>query len=53
MLALLLHAMFIKKSSYLDDSAHELLMISHTNIEMFDDSAHEFWRMIAQVQHSI
>ncbi len=31
-----------KKQSYLDDSAHELLIIPHTNFEKFDDSAHEF-----------
>ncbi len=36
---------------YLDDSAHELLMIPHTNFEIFDDSAHKFWKMIVQVQH--
>ncbi len=39
----------LSKISYLDDSEHELLMIPHTNFEMFDDSAHEFWRMIVQV----
>ncbi len=32
----------LSKNSYLDDSAHELLMIPHTNFEMFDDSAHEY-----------
>ncbi len=32
----------LSKNSYLDDSAHELLMIQHTNFEMFDDSAHEY-----------
>ncbi len=26
-------------------------MIPHTNFEIFDDSAHKFWRMIAQFQH--
>ncbi len=31
-----------QKNSYLDDSAHELLMIPHTNFEMFDDPAHEY-----------
>ncbi len=36
----------LSKNSYLDDSAHEPLVIPHTNFEMFDDSAHEFWRMI-------
>ncbi len=32
----------LSKNSYLDDSAHELLLIPHTNFEMFDDSAHEY-----------
>ncbi len=32
----------LSKNGYLDDSAHELLMIRHTNFEMFDDSAHEY-----------
>ncbi len=32
----------LSKNSYLDDSGHELLMILHTNFEMFDDSAHEY-----------
>ncbi len=41
----------LSKYSYLDDSAHKRLMIPHTNFEMFDDSAHTFWRMIVQVQH--
>ncbi len=41
-LASLLYATFIKKNSYLDDSAHKLLMILHTNLEIFDDSAHEY-----------
>ncbi len=41
----------LSKNSYLDDSAHKLLMIPHTNFEMFDDSPHKFWRMIMQVQH--
>ncbi len=41
----------LSKNNYLDDSAHKLLMIPHTNFEMFDDSAHKFWRMIVQVQH--
>ncbi len=36
---------------YLDDFARELLMIPHTNFEMFDDSAHEFWKTSVQVQH--
>ncbi len=31
-----------KKNSYLDDSTQELLMILHTNLEMFDNSAHEY-----------
>ncbi len=31
-----------QKNSYLDDSAHKLLMIPHTNFEIFDDSAHEY-----------
>ncbi len=39
----------LSKNSYPDDSAHELLMIPHTNFEMFDDSAHEYckppWRL--------
>ncbi len=42
-----------KKNSYLDDSAIKLFMIPHTNFDIFDDSAHKFWRMIVQVQHSI
>ncbi len=42
----------LSKNSYVDDSAHELLMIPHTNLEIFD-SAHKFWRMIVQIQHSI
>ncbi len=42
---------YIKKNGYLDDSAHTLLMILHTNFEMFDDSTLEFFRMIVQVQH--
>ncbi len=29
----------LSKNSYLDDSAHKLLMIPHTNFEIFDDSA--------------
>ncbi len=37
----------LSKNSYLDDSAHKHLMILRTNFEMFYDSAHEFWRMIA------
>ncbi len=41
----------LSKNSFLDDSVHKLLMIPHMNFEMFDDSAHEFWRMIMQVQH--
>ncbi len=41
----------LSKNCYLDDSAHELLMIPHTNFEMFDDSAQKFWKMIVQVQH--
>ncbi len=41
----------LSKYCYLDDSAHKHLMILHTNFEMFDDSAHEFWRKIMQVQH--
>ncbi len=48
MLASLLHATFIKKS-YLDDSVHELLMIPHTNFEIFDDSTDKMGIMIAQV----
>ncbi len=49
-LASLLHATFIKKSlSWW--SAHKLLMIPHTNFEIFDDSAHKFWRMVVHVQH--
>ncbi len=32
----------LSKKSYLDDSAHEHLMIPHTNFEMFDDFAHEY-----------
>ncbi len=40
----------LSKNSFLDDSANELLMIPNImNFEMFDDSAHEFWRMIMQV----
>ncbi len=39
MLESLLHATFIKKKSYIDDSTHKLLMIPHTNIEIFYDSA--------------
>ncbi len=35
-----------QKNTYLDDSAHKPLMITHTNFEMFDDSTHEFLRMI-------
>ncbi len=41
MLVSLLYATFMK-NSYLDDSAHKLLMIPHTNFEMFDDSAYEY-----------
>ncbi len=41
----------LSKNSFLDDSAHELLLIPHMNFEMFDDSAHIFWRMIMQDQH--
>ncbi len=36
----------LSKNSFLDDSAQKLLMILHMNFEMFDDSAHKFWRMI-------
>ncbi len=36
----------LSKNSYLD-STHKLLMIPHMNVEIFDDSAHKFWRMIA------
>ncbi len=43
----------LSKNSYLGDSTHELLMIPHTNVELFDDSAYKFWRMIRQVQHLI
>ncbi len=32
----------LSKNSYLDDSSHKLLMIPHTNFEMFDDSTHEY-----------
>ncbi len=32
----------LSKNSYLNDSAHKLLMIPHTNFEMFDDSTHEY-----------
>ncbi len=39
----------LSKNSYLDDSAHELLMIPHMNFEMFYGSAHEYcilpWRL--------
>ncbi len=30
----------LSKNSYFDDSAHKLLMIPHTNFEMFDDSVY-------------
>ncbi len=43
----------LSKNSYLDDSEHKLFMILHTNLEIFDDSAHKFWRMIMQVQYFI
>ncbi len=42
-----------KKNSDLDESTHKLLMILHTNVEIFYDSTHEFRRMIVQVQHLI
>ncbi len=32
----------LSKNSYLDDSEHKLLMIPHTNFEMFDDFTHEY-----------
>ncbi len=32
----------LSKNSYLDDSAHKVFMIPHTNFEMFDDSTHEY-----------
>ncbi len=32
----------LSKNSYLDDSAHEIFMIPHTNFEIFDDSAYEY-----------
>ncbi len=32
----------LSKISYLDDSADKLLMIPHTNFEMFNDSTHEY-----------
>ncbi len=31
-----------KKNSYLDDFLYKLLMIPHTNFELFDDSTHEY-----------
>ncbi len=43
----------LSKNSYLDDFAHKVLIVLHTNFLIFDDSTHEFWRMIEQLQHSI
>ncbi len=40
-------ACYVYQKSYLDDSAHKLLMIPRTNFEVFDDSSHKCWRMIA------
>ncbi len=41
----------LSKNCFLNYSTHKLLMIPHIKFEMFDDSAHEFCRMIMQVQH--